>query len=308
MIIEESDIDKAVLAGKIAGKAIIFGRELIKPGVLVVDALDKIEAFIKENGGEMAFPAQVAINDFAAHFCPLQDDTTVFKSTDIIKLDLGVHIDGFIADNEITIIFKQDNDIYEELSRIKKASEDALNNALKIIRPQVTLGEIGLIIQESIAKYDLSPIRNLSGHGLGKYSVHEHPTVPNFNTNDKTELEYNQMIAIEPFSTNGHGMIFESSNSTLYSVVRQKPVRSMITREILRDMQAFNKLPFTSRWLTKKHSIAKVNYAIKELLSQEIIHTYPPLIESKHGLVGQSEHTVIVKDRPLITTLREEEV
>jgi len=186
MIIEESDIDKAVLAGKIAGKAIIFGRELIKPGVLVVDALDKIEAFIRENGGVMAFPAQVAINDFAAHFCPLQDDTTVFKSTDIIKLDLGVHIDGFIADNAITIIFKQDNDIYEELSRIKKASEDALNNALKIIRPQVTLGEIGLIIQESIAKYDLSPIRNLSGHGLGKYSVHEHPTVPNFNTNDKT--------------------------------------------------------------------------------------------------------------------------
>jgi methionyl aminopeptidase len=308
MIISEEDIDKAKLAGSIAGKALVFGRSIIKPDVSIVEVLDKIEDFIRNNGGEMAFPAQVAINEIAAHSCPEQDDKSVFKATDIIKLDLGVHIDGIIADNAITIIFKQDNDRYEELLNIKKASEEALKNALKTIVPGVTLGEIGTVIQESITRYDLSPIKNLSGHGLGKFSVHEHPTVPNFDTNDKTELEFNQLIAIEPFATNGHGMIYESSNATLFSIIRNKPVRSMITREILNDLKKYDRLPFTLRWLTKINSPAKVNYAIKELKNLGVLHEYPPLIEVHKGLVSQTEHTVIVRDKPIITTLRDEEL
>ena len=307
-MLDESDIEKAQLAGKIGGKAIIYGRSIIKPGTGVVEALDKIEEYIHSNGGEMAFPAQVAINDVAAHSCPLQEDTSVFKATDIIKLDLGVHIDGLIADTAISIIFKQDNDRYQELYTIKKASEEALANALKIIKPQMTLGEIGLIIQESIARFDLSPIKNLSGHGLGKFSVHEQPTIPNFNTNDKTELQYNEILAIEPFATNGHGMIYESSNPTLFSVQHLKPVRGNMTRDILMDIKKFGKLPFTTRWLTKKHSQAKVNFAIKELRSLGIIHEYPPLIEIKHGLVGQTEHTVIVRDNSIVTTMRDEDL
>ena len=181
----------------------------------------------------MAFPAQIALNDIAAHYCPLADDDYVFKKTDIIKLDLGVHIEGMIADTAATVIFKEENEKYEELLNLKKASEEALHNALKYVRPGTTLGEIGLIIQESIARYDLSPVRNLSGHGLGKYSIHENPTVPNFDTRDKHELEDNQLIAIEPFATNGHGMIFESSNATVYSLNVMKGVRSNMTREVL---------------------------------------------------------------------------
>jgi methionyl aminopeptidase len=301
MIIAEEDIDKAKLAGRIASKALTYGNSLIKPGEKIVDVLDKVEEFIKSNGGAMAFPAQVSINEIAAHSCPLADDMTVFKETDIIKLDCGVHVDGFIADNARTIIFK-DNSRYDELNNIKKASEEALKNALSIIKPGATLGEIGLIVQETIAKYDLSPIKNLSGHGLGKYSVHEHPTIPNFDTNDTTELEENHMIAVEPFATNGHGMIFESSNATVFSQHANKPVRSIFAREILRDIQEFKGLPFTTRWLTKKHSAAKVSLAMKELKNAGNIIEYPPLIETKRGLVSQSEHTVIVREHPIITT------
>src|SRR3989339_1512134 len=142
MILTDEEIDKAKLAGKIAAKAIIHGRSLIKPGVKVVDILDQVEEFIHQNNGKIAFPAQIAINELAAHFCPLEDDETVIKSTDMIKLDLGVHIDGIIADNAITIIFKEDNDRYEELKTIKRASEEALKNAIDIIKPGITLGEI----------------------------------------------------------------------------------------------------------------------------------------------------------------------
>jgi methionyl aminopeptidase len=306
MIVNEVEKDNAILAGKIAAKAMVYGKSIIAPDVRIVEALDKIEQFIRDNGGTMAFPAQVSLNDTAAHSCPLADDTSVFKSTDIIKLDLGVHIEGIIADTAITIVFKKDNDKYEELSRIKKASEEALHNTLNYIRPGITLGEIGLIIQESIAKHDLSPVRNLSGHGLGKYSVHEGPTVPNFNTNDKNELEDNQLIAIEPFATNGHGMIFESSNATLYSLQNIKSVRSNITREVLNDLKPYSTLPFTTRWLTSKHSFSKVRYALNDMKNFGMIHEYPPLVEVGKGMVSQSEHTVIVRDRPIVTTLREE--
>jgi len=306
MIVNELEKDNAILAGKIAAKAIVYGKSIIHPDVKIVDALDKIEQFIKDNGGRIAFPTQVSLNETAAHYCPLSDDLSVFKPADIIKLDLGVHIDGVIADTAVTIIFNDDNPKYEELLNLKRASEDALNNALKYARPGTTLGEIGLIIQESIAKHDLSPVRNLSGHGLGKYSVHEKPTIPNFNTHDKHELEDNQLIAIEPFATNGQGMIFESSNPTVFVLNSAKGVRSMMTREILSDIQKFNNLPFTTRWLTKKNSASKVRFALNDLKNLGIIHDYPPLVEVGRGMVAQSEHTVIVREKPIITTLREE--
>jgi methionyl aminopeptidase len=306
MIVNEEEKDNAILAGKIAAKAVMYGKTLIQPNVKMVDALDQIERFVKDNGGHMAFPAQISLNEIAAHFCPLADDISVFKPTDIIKLDLGVHVDGIIADTAVTIIFKEYNDKYQELLDLKRASEEALSNALKYIRPGVQLGEIGLIIQESIAKYDLSPIRNLSGHGLGKYSIHEHPTVPNFNSKDKHELEDNQLIAIEPFATNGHGMIFESSNATLFSLNSIKGVRSNMTREVLRDVQEFKTLPFTTRWLTSKHSFSKVRFALNDLKNLGVVHDYPPLVEMGKGMVSQSEHTVIVREKPIITTQREE--
>lgn len=306
MIVNEQEKDNAILAGKIAAKAITYGKSLILPDAKMVEVLDKIERYVKDNGGEIAFPAQISLNETAAHFCPSGDDTIAFKPTDIIKLDLGVHIDGVIADTAVTIIFKDDNPRYEELSDIKKASEEALHNALQYARPGMTLGEIGMIIHESMARYDLSPIKNLSGHGLGRYSIHEHPTIPNFDTKDKHELEDNQLIAIEPFATNGHGMIFESNNPTLFSVNAMKGVRSNMTREVLKDIQQFKNLPFTTRWLTQKHSPSKVRYALNDMRNLGIIHEYPPLVEMARGMVAQSEHTVLVRDKPIVTTRREE--
>lgn len=310
MILTQEEIEHARLAGKIAGKAIAYGKSIIKPDADLVECLDKIETFITENTcdieGGIAFPVQISFNDTAAHFCPLQEEKIAISSTDILKLDLGVHIKGIIGDTATTIIFEKNNEKYEELLKLKKASEEALQNALNIINTNVSIGDIGLTIQETISKYDLSPIKNLSGHGLGKFSVHNHPTIPNFNTHDLTKLEENIIIAIEPFATSGHGLVFESSNPTLFGLVNQKPVRSNITRDILKDIQQFNKLPFTTRWLTKKHSFAKVRFALNDLKSIGSIHEYPPLVE-RHGLVSQSEHTIIVKDKSIITTKINEE-
>ncbi len=289
-------LDKYVKAGKIASEARDFGKNLIKVGASLLEVSDKIENKIKKLEGKLAFPVQISLNDVAAHNCADPDDETKFKEGDICKLDIGVHVDGYVADTAVTVDLGEHDDLV-------KASQEALNEALKIIKPGITLAEIGQKIQDSITKYGFAPIKNLSGHGLGRYVIHGPPTIPNFNTNDNTPLTEDQVIAIEPFATNGSGMIYESDKANIFMLKEKKPVRSSITRAVLKEIEKYNGLPFTTRWLAKKFPLFKVNFALRELLQKESIKKYPPLPEKNHGLISQAEHTVIFKDKPIITTL-----
>jgi methionyl aminopeptidase len=294
---DKETLNKYVRAGEIAAECLKYGESLIKAGAIIREVLDKIEEKIIKMRGEIAFPAQSCINSVAAHYCPAEDDNTAYKEGDVVKLDIGVHIEGFVADTALSVNLGDHDDLV-------KASQEALNNALKIIRPGIELKEIGRTIQETISSYNLSPIRNLSGHGLGPFLIHTKPTVPNFNNNDDTKLKEDQVIAVEPFASTGAGMIYESSNPTLFALKKAKPVRNLITRKVMNDLKQYNGLPFTSRWLTKKHGIGKVNFALRELDNTGCITKYPPLPDKNKGLVSQAEHSVIVKEKLIIFTKR----
>ncbi|MEK6916550.1 MAG: M24 family metallopeptidase, partial [Nanoarchaeota archaeon] len=150
----------------------------------------------------------------------------------------------------------------------------------------------GRAIQDTITTYGFAPIRNLSGHGLNQYVYHDSPSIPNFDTGDKTTLEKGQVIAIEPFASTGSGVIFESSNANIFSIRHKKPVRNMITRQVLKEIETFRNMPFTTRWLTKKFPEPKVNFALRDLIQHGILNSYPPLPDTNGGLVSQAEHTV----------------
>ncbi len=216
---EKEILDKYIKAGKIASEARNYGKNLIKVGASLLEISDKIENKIKELGGELAFPVQISMNDVAAHNCADPDDTTKLKKGDLCKLDIGVHIDGYVADTACSVDLGDNNDLV-------KASEDALTEALKIIKPGTTLAEIGETIKNAISKYGFSPIKNLSGHGLSKYVIHGPPTIPNFNTHDDTKLKEDDVIAIEPFATNGFGMIYESEKANIFSLVKKASKKS----------------------------------------------------------------------------------
>ncbi|MBU0666684.1 MAG: type II methionyl aminopeptidase [Nanoarchaeota archaeon] len=295
---EKEILDSYKLAGKITAQVRDYGKSLIKKGVKALEVCNLIEAKIKELGGVPAFPPQISINEVAAHFCPDEEDQTEFKEGNIVKLDVGVHVNGFVGDSAVTVNLGGDEDLV-------RASRDALNAALKIARPKITLSEIGRTIEETIKSYGFKPVRNLSGHGLGRFQIHTFPTIPNFDNKDLFELEENMVIAIEPFATNGLGLIHEKGIATIFSLVQERPVRSMITRQILRDVKAFNELPFALRWLTKKHGLGKTMFAIKEMKNLGMIREYPPLPEQSGGFVSQAEHSLIVKDKPIILTKSE---
>jgi len=292
-----------IKAGRIAAIARDYGKSLIKVGAGLLEVTEKIEEKIIALGGEFAFPPQISLNDIAAHYCAAPNDKTVFKEGDVIKLDIGVHINGFIGDTALTVVLSTD----EKLNLLAEASKEALKSALRIIRPGVTLSELGRTIHAEITKRGFAPIRNLSGHGLGKFIIHDKPSIPNFDTGSKEELVEDQVIAIEPFASTGAGIIYESSNPTLFSVKERKPVRSPMTRAVLKDLEAYNGLPFTLRWIVKKHGLGKASFALRELKNMGVLREYPPLPDRAHGIVSQAEHTVIVKDKPVITTMLEED-
>lgn len=290
----EEELQKYIKAGKIASKALHYGKGLIKEGASLLYVSEKVEEKIAELGGKPAFPAQISLNNIAAHSCAEPDDLTIFKDGDLAKLDVGVHVDGYVADTALSI------DIGGHHKELILASQNALNAAIKLATPGTKLSDIGKAIQDEITVLGFSPIKNLSGHGVGKYIIHGPPQIPNYETGTNATLVEDQVIAIEPFASKGKGMIYETENANIFMVTSKKPVRSPITREILREINEYNGLPFTTRWLTRKFPLFKVRVAIRELLTHNIIKAFPPLPDKDY--VSQAEHTIIVKDKPIVTT------
>lgn len=293
-------MDKEILesyrkAGKITSQVREFGKELIKPGVKVIDVLDKIEEKIKSLGGGIGFPAQISLNEIAAHFCPEEEDEITFQKGDVAKLDIGVHINGYVGDSAVTIDLGNNKDLCN-------ASKEALKAAIEITKTGIELGKIGKIIGETIRNHGFEPVKNLSGHGVDHYSVHCSPQIPNFDTGDKTTLEKDQFIAIEPFASTGAGMIHEQGKATVFMLSGKRPVRSLITRQVMKTILQYDGLPFTTRWLTREFGVPKVNFALRELENIGILRSFPPLPDKNDGIVSQHEHTIRVDDEAEILT------
>lgn len=292
---EEQVKQDFIKAGRISAEALEYGKSLIKKGNSLLDATELIEKKIYELGGKPAFPVQISCDEIAAHFCPLDDDKIIFESQ-IVCLDLGVHVNGAIGDNAYTI------DLSGKYSDLVKAAQKALEEALKIVAVGAELREIGKVINDTIKSYGYNPVRNLSGHGLGLYDIHTEPTLPNIDNGDKTKLTKNMTFAIEPFSTTGAGVVGEKGHPTVFMMQNKRNVRSPITREVLREIESYKGLPFAERWLQRKFG-AKSSFALRELNQFGIIHQFPPLVETSKGIVAQAEHSILIDDEGNVVVL-----
>jgi methionyl aminopeptidase len=305
MEMKEEILEKYIKAGKIAAEVREESKKLVKPGAKLIDIAEKLEKMIKNKGGLPAFPLNISLNDNAAHFTPVHNDETIIKDADVVKIDIGVHVDGYIGDTAYTIIFD------EKHSELVKASEEALKNAIALCKPNERLSNISAAIEDTIKSFNFRPIENLTGHGLDEYDLHAEPQIPNVKFTGDYRLKENQVIALEPFATNGAGMIKESSQTMIFMLVNRQQTRNFDARKIMDFAEQFNGLPFAERWLMSKDakefglpdSLFKVKIALKELRERQIIYEYPVLKEAKSGLISQAEHTVIVKDEPIVTTL-----
>ncbi len=283
-----------VKAGQITAEALQYGKKLIKPEVPLIDVCKQVEQKIRDLGGIPAFPAQISMNEIAAHYCP-EDEKEVF-SNQLVSLDAGTHVNGAIGDSAITV------DLSGQYADLIKAAQDALKAVLKEARIGSKISTIGKVIDETIQGYGYMPVKNLSGHGLGVYEVHTTPTIPNFDTGQDDVLEEGMTIAIEPFATTGAGVIHEQGESTIFSLMHPKPVRLQLVRDVMKYVEQYQTLPFTNWWLYQKFSRAQVRLAINQLNQIKGIESYPPLVEINKGMVSQAEHSIIILEKPIITT------
>ncbi|MFA4819867.1 MAG: type II methionyl aminopeptidase [Candidatus Aenigmatarchaeota archaeon] len=296
-------LDKYIQAGKIAAEVREKSAEIAKVGMPLLELAEKIESMIKESGAEPAFPVNLSLNEFAAHYTPQSNDETKIKSGDVLKIDVGTHIDGYIADTAITVDFGNN-------SKLLQASRDALNAAVDLVKPGVTIEKISAAIEETIKSFDFRPIENLTGHGLDQYMEHTEPTIPNISLRNDYKLKEDQVIAIEPFATNGAGHVKDTSEVMIFSFSQDKPVRSIDAKKLAVYAGRFNGLPFAERWLLTReaaaagvpNSLFKIRIALRELVQRGVLYSYPVLRDAKGGLVSQAEHTIVVLEDPIVIT------
>ncbi|MFB6100083.1 MAG: type II methionyl aminopeptidase [Candidatus Nanohalobium sp.] len=280
---EQQEKENYIEAGRVIQKARKEAREVAEPGINLKQIAEKVEKLIRDEGLEPAFPVNLSIDDVAAHYSPGLKEDRELKEEDVLKVDIGAHSEGYIADTALTV-----NPSGEHRDMIE-ANRRVLEKALEFIEPGITVGEVGTFVQNQVPeKY--SVVRNLTGHSLDKYTQHAGLSIPNVANKNNTVLEKGDAVAIEPFLTTGAGKIKEGKKGNIYIEQGGNP-RGRAGRKLMKKIEKFNGLPFSSRWLDMS---GREKMALKKLVQSGAVKHYPVLKELDGGIVTQAEHTVLV--------------
>jgi methionyl aminopeptidase len=290
---DDGIMEKYREAGRIAAKVLREGAQAIRAGASYLDVVESVEARVAQEGAGLAFPLNLSLNEDAAHDTASGGDERLFVKGDVAKLDLGVHIDGYIADTATTVDLGTSPLLIE-------ASYEALEQAIRTVRPGVSAGEVGAAIQHEIGRRGYRPVANLTGHGLDRFVIHRPPTIPNIRIAGGITLEEGMVFAIEPFATTGSGRVNEKARKEIYQQISAKPVRNPSARLVMEHVRDRRGLPFARRWLPDK----KTDIALQNLVRTGHLHVYPVLADIPGSLVSQHEHTLIVTGDGCIVTTR----
>ena len=286
------ELDKLRRSGFISATAREHGKKLIKPGARIGDIAREVEKVILDMGGKPAFPAQLSRNHIAAHYCSPPDDPTVVQPDDIVKLDLGTQVDGYVTDNAVTVDLRDGPD-----SLIVTASQMALENAISVMGPGASITEIGRQIEETAKAMGYQPIVNLTGHGVARYTIHCAPSIPNYPDSRAGRLRPNMTIACEPFVCDGRGYIEAIGKSEVFMLSRDIRPKDSVPAEIVQALSVTEGLPFARRQILPFFGNAqKVEDALKLLKKKGLLDEYPPLCEKPGVRVAQTEHTIFITE------------
>ncbi len=293
------NFENYIKAGKIASEVREYARTQDHTGRTLSEICNDVENEIIKKGGEPAFPVNVSLNDIAAHYTAVPNDPTVVKNTDVLKIDVGVHIDGYIADTAVTVSFDSK---YQDLIDI---AQRALDEAIGIARSNTRVSDIGRIIEKTITKHGCKPIQNLSGHSLERYTIHAGQSIPNIWTiGHSFNLSVNNVYAIEPFVTtkDGQGIVYEGKVKNIFGITSRKRAKDQRADEFLEYLwNKFKTLPFALRWVVKDYEEKEALSLLETLLKKKNVHAYPILVEGSNRIVAQAEHTIIPQESNTIT-------
>lgn len=275
-------------AGRIAAAARLLATREARSGALLSEVCGRIEQDIDRRGGGLAFPVQSSVNQVAAHYCPSPEDATTLAPGDLAKLDIGVHIDGWVVDTAVTVNVED----APENRPLVEAAGAALVAAIAVARPGVLIHELSLRIESTIRSFGLRPLRNLCGHGVARWTVHCPPPIPNIADISGDVLAEGAVVAVEPFATDGLGLVTESGAAQVFRLdPRQDDSAPGSHPEVLAAIRALRGLPFARRQLAAFDRLA-LEETLALLHREGRLTAYAPLVERTGRRVAQAEHTI----------------
>ncbi len=293
-------------SGKIVSKVRSMAVDYVKPDMKIIDLVEYVESNIKEMGGLPAFPCNVSINEITAHYTSPPNDESTIKKGDLVKIDLGTHIDGYIADSAVSVLVGDDSSDsitgidgdseYDLNLKMIETAQEALESAISTIRDGVEIGKVGEAIEETINNRGLNSVSNLTGHSMDRWILHSGVSVPNIKEENKHKVQEGDVLAIEPFVTNGVGRVGDMNDTFIFRFLRDRPIRMVQAKKLLNKIATnYRNLPFSQRWLIDHINSKQLNMAMRQLLSTRAIYPYHVLKEKSNARVAQAEHTVIVE-------------
>ena len=297
---DEETLEKFRLSGKILRETREEIRNFVREDMPIIEVCEKAEKTIMDKGGKPAFPCNVSINEIAAHYTSPPNDNRRIPRKSIVKVDIGVHVDGYLTDTAVTICFNP------EYKSLVDTAEQALKTAINSIHPEMSTSKLGAIIEKTIKSHGFKPISNLTGHQVGRYLVHAGTSLPNVAQLSFSKIKLGEVYAIEPFVTlpDAVGRVEDGEEATIFRFLKSKSLKNPYSKQLLKHIEEnFRTLPFAERWL--QGIVPKEHYreAFRELLSSKALMGYPIFVEVSRKPVAQAEHTVlIVEDGCVILT------
>ena len=288
-------------AGKIAAEVreMVRGKDWV--GKSVYEICEQVESEIKKRGAKCAFPVNASINEIAAHYTAEPNDPITIKDTDLVKIDLGAQINGYIADTAVTVCY----DV--QFDGLVQAAEEGLSNAMSMIKTGVKASDIGRTIENTIKQLGFKPIANLSGHSLDQYTIHAGKSIPNIWSIGGFSVSDNSAYACEPFVTTkeGGGFVRNGQIKNIFAINSRKKTKNEDADKLLDFIwKNFNMLPFALRWITKEWEEKEARELLNILVKKKAVQAYPVLIEVNEQRVAQAEHTFIPNETGVTVTTK----
>ena len=328
-MVEESDLKQWRDAGHVARRTLEGIKGEIVAGKAWDEVIDSAERFIRRHGGTPAFPVTISVNDIAAHYTTDSrqnlpegfEGELVFQDGDLVKLDVGVHITGALADNAMTIEVGNGGNHTDQI----KAAREARDASIEKMHPGTPWHEVGAAAEQVHTDAGFEPIRNLCGHELKRWNLHAGTSIPSYacgaeSPGFKGSVELGSVYAVEPFNTTGKSGMVENippaHSSNIFRVTGDITIRKAMLKGKLKPLGAtmaryieerYHTLPFAERWaypLLEKPFPGeeedvlrkKWNALVKKLISIRFLETYAALRCEDRGMIGQFEHTVWITE------------
>jgi methionyl aminopeptidase len=288
---DEEALEKFRLSGRILRETREEMRTFVRENMPIIEVCEEAERLIRQKGGKPAFPCNVSINEVAAHYTSPPNDERKIPEKTTVKVDIGVHVDGYVTDTAFTACFNP------ECKSMADAAETALKTAIDSIHSGISVSKIGGIIEKTIINRGFKPISNLTGHSVGRYLIHAGTSIPNVAQPSLGKLKDGEVYAIEPFVTlpEAAGRIEDGSETTIFRLVKAKSVKNPYSKQLLKYIEDnFRTLPFAERWLKGIVPEEQHRQAFKELRASKALMGYPIFIEASRKPVAQAEHTVLI--------------